>query len=42
MKQITLRKILGSLQNMTYRVEIDPEIAAKARGSVERMLEVGR
>ena len=42
MKQITLPKILRALQNMQYRVEIDPEIARRARGSVERMLEVGR
>ncbi|MDP7041205.1 MAG: quinolinate synthase NadA, partial [Gammaproteobacteria bacterium] len=42
MKKITLPKILDSLRNKQYRVEIDPEIAARARGSVERMLEIGR
>jgi quinolinate synthase len=42
MKTITLPKILDSLRNKQYLVEIDPEIAARARGSVERMLEIGR
>ena len=42
MKTITLPRILKALQNMQYRVEIDPEIAARARNSVERMLEIGR
>jgi quinolinate synthase len=42
MKTITLPKILDALRNKAYRVEIDPEIAARARGSVERMLEIGR
>jgi quinolinate synthase len=41
MKRITLPKILRSLQTMTYAVEVDPEIAARARASVERMLAVG-
>src|ERR1043166_944493 len=40
MKRITLPKILRSLQTMTYAVEVDPEIAARARASVERMLAV--
>ena len=42
MKQITLPRILNALQNNQYAVEIDPEIAAKARGSVERMLAIGK
>ena len=42
MKQITLPKILSALQNMQYRVEIDPAIAERARSSVERMLAVGQ
>ena len=42
MKRITLPKILNALRNMQYRVEIDPEIAERARGSVERMLAIGR
>lgn len=42
MKQITLPRILRALQNKQYKVEIDPAIAARARRSVERMLEIGR
>jgi quinolinate synthase len=42
MKQITLPRILRALQNKQYKVEIDPAIAARARLSVERMLEIGR
>ncbi len=42
MKRITLPKILRSLQTMSHSVEVDPEIATRARRSVERMLEVGR
>jgi quinolinate synthase len=41
MKQITLENILSSLQTLSPRVEIDPAIAARARVSVQRMLEVG-
>jgi quinolinate synthase len=41
MKQITLPRILNSLETMTYEVTVDPEIAARARASVERMLAVG-
>lgn len=40
MKKITLEKILHSLQTMTHEVTVAPDIAARARGSVERMLEV--
>ena len=42
MKRITLPKILRSLQTMEYKVEVEPEIAARARRAVERMLEVNR
>jgi quinolinate synthase len=42
MKRITLPAILHSLQTMTTEVDVDPEIAARARLSVERMLEVSR
>lgn len=41
MKQITLPRILDALRKKQYKVEIDPEIAARARRSVERMLEIG-
>jgi quinolinate synthase len=42
MKRITLDKILRSLRTMTYQVEIDPDVAGRARRAVDRMLEVGR
>ena len=42
MKRITLPKILRSLQTMTHAVEVAPDVAERARRSVERMLEVGR
>ncbi|MFN2115185.1 MAG: quinolinate synthase NadA [Anaerolineae bacterium] len=42
MKRITLPRILRSLETMTFKVEVDPEIAVAARRAVERMLEVGR
>jgi len=42
MKRITLPKILRSLETMETRVEVDPEIAGRARLAVERMLAVGR
>ena len=41
MKKITLPGILHSLRNMQYRVEIEPEVADRARHAVERMLAVG-
>ncbi len=40
MKRITLPKILHSLQTMTVEVIVDPEIAARARVAVDRMLAV--
>ncbi|MEO1370395.1 MAG: quinolinate synthase, partial [Acidobacteriota bacterium] len=42
MQRITLPKILRSLQTMEHEVIVEPEMAARARRSVERMLEVGR
>jgi len=42
MKRITLDKIYDSLLTLSPRVEVDPAIAARARLSVTRMLEVGR
>ncbi|MEE2822889.1 MAG: quinolinate synthase NadA [Acidobacteriota bacterium] len=41
MKTITLPKILNSLQESVYQVEVDPEISKRARLSLERMLAVG-
>jgi quinolinate synthase len=42
MKQITLPKILDSLQSMKYVVEVDPSVAERARRAVQRMLDLGR
>lgn len=41
MKMITLEKIQHSLETMTHEIVIDPELSARARGAVERMLAVG-
>jgi quinolinate synthase len=41
MKRITLGNIRHALETMTHEVTVAPEIAAKARHSVERMLEIG-
>ncbi|HEY1838603.1 MAG TPA: quinolinate synthase NadA [Rhizomicrobium sp.] len=40
MKRITLEGILHSLETMTHEVIVDPEIAARAKESVMRMLAV--
>ena len=40
MKRITLPKILRSLEAMEPRIEIDPDVAERARLAVERMLAV--
>ena len=42
MKQITLPKILVSLERMRYEVTVEPDVAERARLAVERMLAVGR
>jgi quinolinate synthase len=42
MKRITLEKIARSLETMQVPVELDPQLAGRARRAVERMLEVGR
>jgi quinolinate synthase len=42
MKRISLAKILTSLQTMEHRVEVEPQVAARARLALERMLAVGR
>jgi len=40
MKKITLPGILKGLQAMQYRVELDPDVAARARQAVQRMLDL--
>ena len=42
MKQITLPKILASLERMQHEVTVDLDVAHRARVAVNRMLEVGR
>lgn len=42
MKRITLENIMNSLKNMEHIVEVEPEIASRARVAVERMLAVKR
>jgi quinolinate synthase len=42
MKRITLPKIQRALEEMQFEVTVEPEIAARARRAVERMLAVGR
>ena len=39
MKTITLPKILASLEELKYEVEVDPRVGARALGAVARMLE---
>jgi len=41
MKMITPAKLLRSLQEKVFEVEVDPDTAARARRSVERMIEIG-
>lgn len=40
MKKITLEKLLFSLQDLQYRIEIPQDIAAKAQKALDRMVEV--
>jgi quinolinate synthase len=40
MKKISLQGIRRSLETMTYEVTVDPEVAGRARGAVERMLRI--
>ena len=39
MKRITLPKILDSLQNLKYVVDVDPRVAERAQLAVRRMLD---
>jgi quinolinate synthase len=42
MKRTTLEKVLFSLENMTYAVEVPPETSARAKKGIERMLAASR
>jgi quinolinate synthase len=41
MKMITLEKLRDSLRDWKHEVVVDPEIAARARGAIERMVAIG-
>jgi quinolinate synthase len=41
MKRITLPGIHRALERMEHRVEVEPELSARARRAVERMLAIG-
>jgi quinolinate synthase len=40
MRKITLAKLAASLESMTHRVVVPPEIAARARVAIERMIQL--
>lgn len=42
MKMITPEKLLRSLREGTDEVHVDPELAARGRSAVQRMIEIGR
>jgi quinolinate synthase len=41
MKMITLRKVRDALRDRQFEVTVDPEIAARARGAIDRMVALG-
>jgi quinolinate synthase len=41
MKVTTLPKVLRSLENMQYPITVDPDVAARARRAIERMIAIG-
>ncbi len=41
MKMITLEKVRDSLRDGTHEVTVEPEIAERARGAIDRMLAIG-
>jgi len=42
MRRITLPKILRALETMSPQIEIEPDLATRARAAVVRMTETGR
>ncbi len=40
MKKIDLKKVLRALDKMMYKVDVAPEISRKARGAIERMIQI--
>jgi len=41
MKLITLEKLRDSLRDLKYQVTVAPEVAARARRAIDRMLAIG-
>ncbi len=41
MKMITLEKVRDSLRDWKFEVTVEPEIAARARGAIDRMVALG-
>jgi quinolinate synthase len=41
MKMITLEKVRDSLREWKHEVRVDPEIAGRARGAIDRMIAIG-
>ena len=41
MKMITLEKVRDSLRDWKYEVDVEPEIARRARGAIDRMVALG-
>jgi quinolinate synthase len=40
MKKITLESLLWSLEEMQYRITVPPDIAAKAKLAIDRMVSI--
>ena len=40
MKMISLEKVRDSLRDLRHHVTVEPELAARARGAIERMVEI--
>ena len=41
MKMITLEKARDSLRDLKYEVTVEPGLAARARGAIDRMVAIG-
>ncbi len=41
MKRITMERIRDALRDMQHEVHVDPDVAARAKDAVDRMLAVG-
>ena len=41
MKQITLENLRDSLRHLQYEVTVAPDVAARARRAIDRMLAIG-